>query len=54
MLLLLYMQSWLEGDAITYEWDGRDKETATYGYGKHLVKCRAVDGLHNLKKYDKN
>ncbi len=32
-----------EGDAITYEWDGRDKETTTYGYGKHLVKCRAVD-----------
>ncbi len=32
-----------EGDSITYEWDGRDKETTTYGYGKHLVKCRAVD-----------
>ena len=32
-----------EGDAITYEWDGRDKETTTYGYGKHLIKCRAVD-----------
>ena len=32
-----------EGDAITYEWDGRDAETATYGYGKHLIKCRAVD-----------
>lgn len=32
-----------EGDTITYEWDGRDKETTTYGYGKHLIKCRAVD-----------
>lgn len=32
-----------DGDAITYEWDGRDVETTTYGYGKHLVKCRAVD-----------
>ena len=32
-----------EGDAITYEWEGRDVETTTYGYGKHLVKCRAVD-----------
>ncbi|WP_300447420.1 S-layer homology domain-containing protein [uncultured Oscillibacter sp.] len=34
-----------EGDAITYEWEGRDKETTTYGYGKHLVKCRAVDAF---------
>ena len=32
-----------EGDSITYEWEGRDAETATYGYGKHLIKCRAVD-----------
>ena len=32
-----------EGDTITYEWDGRDKESTTYGYGKHLIKCRAVD-----------
>ena len=34
-----------EGDTITYEWDGRDAETTTYGYGKHLVKCRAVDSF---------
>ena len=34
-----------EGDAITYEWEGRDAETATYGYGKHLIKCRAVDSF---------
>lgn len=34
-----------DGDAITYEWDGRDAETTTYGYGKHLVKCRAVDAF---------
>lgn len=32
-----------EGDAITYEWDGRTAETATYSYGKHIIKCRAVD-----------
>ena len=34
-----------EGDTITYEWDGRAAETATYNYGKHLVKCRAVDSF---------
>ena len=32
-----------EGDAITYEWDGRKAESATYEYGKHIIKCRAVD-----------
>lgn len=32
-----------EGDAITYEWEGRKAESATYGYGKQVIKCRAVD-----------
>ncbi len=34
-----------EGDAITYEWEGRDAESTTYPYGKHLIKCRAVDAF---------
>lgn len=34
-----------EGDTITCEWDGRAAETAAYAYGKHLVKCRAVDAF---------
>ena len=32
-----------EGDAVTYEWDGRTAESSTYKKGKQVIKCRAID-----------
>lgn len=32
-----------DGDEITYEWEGRDKETNTYKLGQNVVQVRAVD-----------
>lgn len=33
-----------DSDDITYVWDGRQAETATYDLGKHTIRVRAVDG----------
>lgn len=32
-----------DGDEITYEWEGREKETNTYKLGQNIVQVRAVD-----------
>ena len=40
-----------EGDDITYEWEGRDAESTTYDYGKHLIKCRAIDEFGAASKW---
>ena len=40
-----------DGDNITYEWEGRKSESSTYEYGKHLIKCRAVDEFGATSKW---
>ena len=40
-----------EGDNIHYEWEGRKAESSTYDYGKHLIKCRAVDEFGAASKW---
>lgn len=32
-----------DGDALTYEWEGRKDETAYYQMGRHTIRVRAID-----------